>query len=120
MPEVPLVVMSAAFGEGAIKMTSAAIGLLKGVGAGPDLVKVKKSRKMRASKGKMRGHRFRQRRGPLLVYNPDEDGKELVRAFRNIPRRRDIIGLPAQPAPAGSGRPPRMVHHLDVIGLCHA
>lgn len=33
----------------------------------------------------MRGRRYRQRRGPLVVYNPDIDGKELVRAFRNIP-----------------------------------
>ena len=33
----------------------------------------------------MRGRRHRQRRGPLVVYNPETDGKELVRAFRNIP-----------------------------------
>lgn len=33
----------------------------------------------------MRGRRYRQRRGPLVVYNPDTDGKELVKAFRNIP-----------------------------------
>ena len=33
----------------------------------------------------MRGRRHRQRRGPLVVYNPESDGKELVRAFRNIP-----------------------------------
>lgn len=46
---------------------------------------MQKSRKMRAGKGKMRNRRFRQRRGPLVVYNPDVDGKELVRAFRNIP-----------------------------------
>src|SRR5699024_1649666 len=51
-----------------------------------ELVKVQKSRKMRAGKGKMRNRRFRQRRGPLVVYNPDVDGKELVRAFRNTPR----------------------------------
>lgn len=44
-----------------------------------------KSRKLRSGKGKLRGRRHRQRRGPLIVYSPDEDGKELVRAFRNIP-----------------------------------
>lgn len=33
----------------------------------------------------MRGRRYRQRRGPLIAYEPEEDGKELVRAFRNIP-----------------------------------
>ena len=65
--------------------TSAAAALLKEVGAGPDIVKVQKSRKLRAGKGKMRDRRHRQRRGPLVVYNPDTDGTELVRAFRNIP-----------------------------------
>lgn len=85
VPEVPLVISSKTFANGAVGKTSAAVGLLKGIGAGPDVVKVKKSRKMRAGKGKMRGRRFRQRRGPLIVYHPDEDGKGLVRAFRNIP-----------------------------------
>lgn len=33
----------------------------------------------------MRNRRYRQRRGPLVVYNPEVDGKELVKAFRNIP-----------------------------------
>lgn len=51
----------------------------------PDADKVKRSRKLRAGKGKMRGRRTRQRRGPLIIYNPDDDGKELVRAFRNVP-----------------------------------
>ena len=39
----------------------------------------------RAGKGKLRGRRYRQRRGPLIVYNPETDGKELSYAFRNIP-----------------------------------
>lgn len=80
--EVPLVVSSSAF---ALAKTSAAIALLKGVGAGPDVEKVKKSRKMRAGKGKMRGRRYRQRRGPLIIWNPDQDSRDIVRAFRNIP-----------------------------------
>jgi large subunit ribosomal protein L4e len=46
---------------------------------------VQKSRKLRAGKGKLRGRRHRQRRGPLVVYNPETDGKTLVKAFRNIP-----------------------------------
>ncbi|KAI9676014.1 MAG: hypothetical protein M1817_000757 [Caeruleum heppii] len=85
VPEVPLVVSSDAFAGAAIAKTSTALSLLKTVGAGPDLTKVRMSRKLRAGKGKMRGRRHRQRRGPLVVYNPDKDGKELVRAFRNIP-----------------------------------
>ncbi|KAJ5165476.1 Ribosomal protein L4/L1e [Penicillium coprophilum] len=83
VPEVPLVVESAAVES--LNKTKAAIALLQAVGAGPDLVKVQKSRKMRAGKGKLRNRRFRQRRGPLVVYNPETDGKDLVKAFRNIP-----------------------------------
>ncbi|KIV92311.1 hypothetical protein PV10_06763 [Exophiala mesophila] len=85
VPEVPLVVSSSAFEGAALVKTSAAAALLKAVGAGPDIVKVQKSRKLRAGKGKLRGRRYRQRRGPLVVYNPETDGRELVRAFRNIP-----------------------------------
>jgi large subunit ribosomal protein L4e len=85
IPEVPLVVSSAAFAEGAIKKTSAAVALLSAVGAGPELEKVRASRKLRAGKGKLRNRRHRQRRGPLVVYDPESDGKDLVRAFRNIP-----------------------------------
>ena len=85
VPEVPLVVSSTAFADGAIAKTSAALALLRAVGAGADVDKVKKSKKLRAGKGKLRGRRHTQRRGPLVIYNPDEDGKELVTAFRNLP-----------------------------------
>ena len=78
-------ISSSAFEATAIGKTSAALALLKAVGAGPDVAKVRASRKLRAGKGKMRGRRHRQRRGPLIVYNPETDGKHLVRAFRNIP-----------------------------------
>ncbi len=84
VPEVPLVINSEVFAGAAITRTSAALGLLKSVGAGADISKVKASRKLRAGKGKLRGRRHRQRRGPLVVYNPLEDGKELSLAFRNI------------------------------------
>lgn len=76
---------SAAFEGAAAAKTSAALGLLKAVGAGPDLEKVKGSKKLRAGKGKLRGRRHRQRRGPLVIYDPEVDGKELVKGFRNIP-----------------------------------
>jgi large subunit ribosomal protein L4e len=85
VPEVPLVISSTAFADAAIAKTSAALALLKAVGAGADIDKVTKSKKLRAGKGKLRGRRHRQRRGPLVIYNPDEDGKELVLAFRNLP-----------------------------------
>jgi len=83
VPEVPLVVDSASF-EGVAK-TSSALGLLKAVGAGADVEKVKASKKLRAGKGKMRGRRHRQRRGPLVVYSTEVDGKDLVKGFRNLP-----------------------------------
>ncbi|KAF2101413.1 putative 60S ribosomal protein L4 [Rhizodiscina lignyota] len=85
VPEVPLVISSSAFSNNAIIKTQAALKLLSAVGAGADVEKVRNSRKLRAGKGKLRGRRHKQRRGPLVVYNPDEDGKDLVRAFRNIP-----------------------------------
>lgn len=84
IPEVPLVIDSAAFDGAAIAKTSAAVGLLKAVGAGPELEKVKGSKKLRAGKGKLRGRRHRQRRGPLVIYDPEVDGKELIKGFRNI------------------------------------
>ncbi|EMC93844.1 hypothetical protein BAUCODRAFT_567424 [Baudoinia panamericana UAMH 10762] len=85
VPEVPLVVSSTVFADGAVKKTSQAVKILESVGAGPELEKVKNSRKLRAGKGKLRGRRHKQRRGPLIVYDPEKDGKDLVLAFRNIP-----------------------------------
>jgi large subunit ribosomal protein L4e len=83
IPEVPLVVDSAAFKDAA--KTSSALGLLKAVGAEAEIEKVKKSKTLRAGKGKLRGRRHRQRRGPLVIYDPEVDGKDLVQGFRNIP-----------------------------------
>merc|ERR1712144_182199 len=80
----PVVIKSEVFAAGAIARTSSAVGLLKSVGASADVAKVKNSRKLRAGKGKLRGRRHRQRRGPLVVYDPEVDGKELSLAFRNI------------------------------------
>jgi len=56
--------------------------LLKNIKAYADLEKVDDSHKIRRGKGKLRGRRYVQRRGPLVVYN--EDGP-LVKAFRNLP-----------------------------------
>lgn len=65
-----------------VQKTKEAVAVLKAVGAHKDVVKVIKSKKMRAGKGKLRGRRFTQRRGPLVVYGED---KGLVKALRNIP-----------------------------------
>lgn len=85
VPEVPLVVDSELFEAGAMGRTAGTLALLKAVGAGADIEKVKASKTVRAGKGKLRGRRHRQRRGPLVVYDPEVDGKELVHGFRNIP-----------------------------------
>lgn len=82
MPEVPLVISSTAF---SIAKTAGALKLLTAIGAGPDILKVRKSKKTRAGRGKLRGRRFRQRRGPLVVYDPEADGLDVGRSFRNIP-----------------------------------
>ncbi|KAJ2894313.1 hypothetical protein MKZ38_007729 [Zalerion maritima] len=83
--EVPLVVDSAVFDDTYCGKTQEAVALLNAVGAGDELAKVKGSKKLRAGKGKLRGRRHRQRRGPLVIYDPEIDGKDLVRGFKNIP-----------------------------------
>ncbi|KAG1796648.1 ribosomal protein L4 domain-containing protein [Suillus plorans] len=77
--EVPLVVDNAAE---SFKKTKEAITLLKALNAYTDVTKVSNSRKLRAGKGKMRNRRYRQRRGPLVVFK-DDNG--IVQAFRNLP-----------------------------------
>lgn len=82
VPEVPLVIDSAAFG---VQKTAKAVELLTVVGAGPELAKAKNSKKLRAGKGKLRGRRHKSRRGPLIVWDPETDSKSVVTAFRNVP-----------------------------------
>jgi large subunit ribosomal protein L4e len=77
--EVPLVISDAAE---SYQKTKEAVTLLKGLNAYDDVTKVSNSRKLRAGQGKLRGRRYRQRRGPLIVYNED---KGIVKAFRNLP-----------------------------------
>lgn len=52
VPELPLVVADSAFSS--MEKTRAAVALLKSVGAYTDVVKVSKSKKLRAGKGKLR------------------------------------------------------------------
>jgi large subunit ribosomal protein L4e len=78
--EVPLVIDSGSVNL--IDKTKNAKELLKNIKAFSDVQKVQDSHKIRRGKGKLRGRRYVQRRGPLLVYN--EQGP-LVKAFRNLP-----------------------------------
>ncbi|WWC59620.1 60S ribosomal protein uL4 [Kwoniella dejecticola CBS 10117] len=77
--EVPLVISSSVE---SVTKTKEAVELLKATAAYADIAKVSNSRKLRAGKGKMRNRRYRQRRGPLVVYAKDEG---LTRAFKNVP-----------------------------------
>ncbi|XP_043696612.1 60S ribosomal protein L4-like [Telopea speciosissima] len=79
-PEIPLVVGDSAE---AVEKTSAAIKVLKRIGAFPDAEKAKDSMGIRPGKGKMRNRRYISRKGPLIVYGTE--GSKLVKAFRNIP-----------------------------------
>jgi len=79
VPEVPLVVSDAAE---SLSKTSAALALLKKVGAMADVTKSKDSKNLHKGKGKMRNRRYTMRRGPLVVYANDSG---IAAAFRNIP-----------------------------------
>lgn len=77
--EIPLVVSNSIE---SITKTKAAVAALQGLHAHADVSKVIASKKIRAGKGKARGRKHRQRRGPLIVYSEDNG---IVKAFRNIP-----------------------------------
>lgn len=77
--EIPLVLDS---GLEAKQRTKDVIAVLRNVGAYADVEKAKASRKVRAGKGKMRGRRHVNRRGPLIVVNEDAGA---TKAFRNLP-----------------------------------
>jgi len=81
LSEVPLVVDTKVIEK--ITTTKSAVELLKNLGAYEDVEKVKDSLAIRAGKGKWRNRRWRQRRGPLVVY--DENNDAFIKAFKNLP-----------------------------------
>jgi large subunit ribosomal protein L4e len=78
--EVPLVVDNKVIDS--IDKTKSAVALLKSLNAYADVEKVSASHKIRRGKAKLRGRRYVQRRGPLIVYN---EKAPLTKAFRNLP-----------------------------------
>ncbi|KAF5750351.1 60S ribosomal protein L4 [Tripterygium wilfordii] len=80
VPEMPLVISDSAE---TVEKTSAAIKVLKQIGAYADAEKAKDSHAIRPGKGKMRNRRYISRKGPLIVYGTE--GSKLAKAFRNIP-----------------------------------
>jgi len=79
IPEVPLVV-SDKIQE--FKRTKEAAVFLRRLHAWKDIEKVYNSKRYRAGKGKMRNRRWKQKLGPLVIYDKDNG---IVKAFRNIP-----------------------------------
>lgn len=86
VPEMPLVISNEA---NKIEKTKDAVALLKALGCGAELEKVKDSKKVRAGRGKARNRRYIMRKGPLVVHNmsaeEEKSGPSLVKSFRNIP-----------------------------------
>jgi large subunit ribosomal protein L4e len=79
IPEVPLVV-SDKIEE--LKKTKDAVKFLRRVRAWGDVLKVYKTRRLRAGRGKLRNRRRIHKKGPIIVYSKDNG---LSHAFRNIP-----------------------------------
>ncbi len=77
--ELPLVISPAIE---SVNKTRNALEVLRQIAAIADIERVKASHGIRAGKGKMRNRRYRERRGPLVIYKEDCG---LVKAFRNIP-----------------------------------
>ena len=77
--EVPIVVGN---GIESFTKSKAAVSFLKAIKVYADVEKVIDTKTTRAGRGKMRGRRHKQRKGPLVVYQND---KGLVKAFCNVP-----------------------------------
>lgn len=75
--ELPIVISNDLGSDG---KTRDAEKFLAAVGLSDELARVAK-KTLRPGKGKMRNRRFKQKRGPLVIYN-DDNG--IVKAFRNI------------------------------------
>ncbi len=78
VPEIPLVLEKVS-----AEKTKDFLKLLARFGATAELERCKDSKKIRASKGKMRNRRYVLRRGPLFIYSTN-DQKKAVTAARNI------------------------------------
>lgn len=64
-----------------IKKTRDALNFLKTLGIEGEIVRAKEGKKVRAGRGKMRGRRYKQPKGILVVEGKDQD----LSAFRGLP-----------------------------------
>lgn len=79
IPQLPLVLDSEV---NKIQKTKDAIALLTRFGLHKDLERVQNGRVIRPGKSKVRGKKYRQKKGPLFVV--DDEAQALVRSLRNI------------------------------------
>jgi len=78
VPEFPLVLDNLA-----AENTKTLLASLKNFGAGDDLCKVRKSKKLTTGVGKFRNSRYVMRKGPLIIYGNESAG--VKQAARNLP-----------------------------------
>jgi len=79
VPEIPLVVDDKIQ---TIKKTARIYSILCNLGLEKDLIKIKRSRNIRAGKGKSRGRKYKNKKGILIVIKDDFG---IFKASRNIP-----------------------------------
>ncbi len=79
VPEIPFVIDDKVQ---TVKKTSKFYSILCDLGLKEELIKIKKSKRIRAGKGKRRGRRYKIKRGILFIINDDFG---IVKASRNIP-----------------------------------
>jgi len=80
VPELPLVVDNEISKQ---TTTGSLLGALQTMGVTDELVKVKKSKKIRSGVGKYRNSRYVMNKGPLIIYS--EATKDIKQAARNLP-----------------------------------
>ncbi len=79
IPEIPLVIDDKIQ---TIKKTGQIYAILGDLGLNEELEKIKKSKKIRAGKGKRRGRKYKKKKGVLIVIKDDFG---IVKASKNIP-----------------------------------
>jgi len=79
IPEIPLVVDDKIQ---TIKKTARIYSILSTLGLEEELIKIRKSRNIRAGKGKSRGRKYKNKKGVLIVIKDDFG---IIKASRNIP-----------------------------------
>ena len=78
VPQIPLIVTEELE---ALENTKEVIEFFEKIGVIKDVQRVKKSKKVRAGKGKRRGRKYKKAKGPLIVISEDQG---ILKAAKNI------------------------------------